>query len=321
MGYFNNIIADSRGSVRTPALTTVATADLPGIQPLSWPVDNLRSLPKDDLLVPPIAETLTPNLPAVPASARPATVISARPAAPAGAAVPVTTTISQAAPEASRTQAPDETGTNNPTTAAQTPAKQPLPLPHQASIPATSLPAVQRQISAPDIAGATPPRSHTSSPPDRQVMVGSAPVIQRPPRGETPTMGDTVRPGQEVQARGAQAVPPLSSAMSGGLTSKVVEGERATGTTSTTTVPSIPLTPPAQPHREAQARAIPVAAPSIPPPSAQTSQNESQRAVPRTPQVRIGQVNVIVEAPAAPRPQPQVTQAGPLSSRLFLRSL
>jgi hypothetical protein len=321
MGFFANIIADSRVSVRAAAPATVATADLPGLQPLSWPVDNRRPLQNDKPLVPPIAEALTPNLSAVPAPARPATVASETPAAPTGEAVaPVTTTISQPAPEASRAKATDETGTNNPTTAAQTPANQPIPLHQQTSIPAAS-PAAQRQISTPGIAGATPPLSHTSAPPDRQAMVGSAPVIQRLPHGETITMGDTVRPRQEVQARGSQAVTPQSSAMSDVITSKVVEGEPAAGTTSTTTVPSIPLTPPAQPRREAQAHAVLVAAPSMPPPSAQTPQNESQRAVPRTPQVRIGQVNVIVEAPAAPRPQPQVTQTGPLSSRLFLRSL
>ena len=322
MGFFDNIIADSRGSVRTAASTTGSTTDLPGSQPLPWPVDSIRSLQTDKPLVPPSAEALTPNLPAIPAAARPATVASETSTAPAGAAAaPVTPTLSQPAPEASHAKATDETGTNNQTAAAQTSANQPIPLPHPTSIPAASLPAVQRQISPPETAGATPLLSHTSSPSDRQVMVGSTPVIQRSPHGGTAAMGDTVRPGQESQARGSQVVTSPSSAKPGVITSKVVEGEPADETTSTTTVLSRPLTPPDQPRREAQAHAIPVAAPSIPPLSAQTPQNESQRAAPRTPQVRIGQVNVIVEAPAAPRPQSQVTPAGPLSSRLFLRSL
>ena len=45
------------------------------------------------------------------------------------------------------------------------------------------------------------------------------------------------------------------------------------------------------------------------------------RDVARPPQVRIGQVNVIVEAPAAPQRQSSPATTDDLSSRLFLRSL
>lgn len=331
MGYFNNIIADSRVSVRTATPAAAAPADLPGIHPNSWPVDDTRSLQMDEPFIQRVVEAPAPTLSGVPTPARSTTIASETPVTPAGeSATPATTTISQPVPKTNSTTATDTTGTSfigdaesrqNQTTAAQGRAKEPMPFYQRTSGTAASVPAVQRQISTPDIAGAAPPASHMSAPPDRQATVRPAPVTQRSPNGGATAAEDTVRPAQEAQARGSQAVAPQTSAMPGFITSNVVEGESAAETTSATTVPSTPFTPPAQPRRAAQAHAAPVVVPSVPLSSAPALQHASQRAVPRAPQVRIGQVNVIIEAPAAPRPQSPVTQTGNLSSRLFLRSL
>ena len=67
-----------------------------------------------------------------------------------------------------------------------------------------------------------------------------------------------------------------------------------------------------------------VNAPSLPARIISAVEKERQAAprnVARPPQVRIGQVNVIVEAPAAPQRQSQPATADDFSSRLFLRSL
>jgi len=60
---------------------------------------------------------------------------------------------------------------------------------------------------------------------------------------------------------------------------------------------------------------------SLPANTERMTAGSTPAAVSRAPQVQIGQVNVIIEAPAAPPPQSPSIQAEDLSSRLFLRSL
>ena len=74
---------------------------------------------------------------------------------------------------------------------------------------------------------------------------------------------------------------------------------------------------------EAISHFVPNSTAVAPSPPAMTSivRGDAQNAVSRAPQVRIGQVNVIVEAAAAPKPQTPSMQTEDLTSRLFLRSL
>jgi hypothetical protein len=287
MGYFKNIIADSRLFVQAATPVRVTGTVLPGLppdsQPSPWQVDPMRPLPTDAPWVPHVAEA-----PAAPGSQ---------------SAEPTATPISPPAPQTSRAAAIEAVGTQHHTTTIQAGATSSAPLPPRPSAPATLrgvLPAVQRQSSALDIAATPPPVSPAPSPPERHAIDRAVPDSQRPPHQDIEAVQTTTRSGPTTATSASEVVASPPPAAPEAAVSNVVNGESA--------VPR---------HYEAHAPATPWR----PPPRSRTPQHESQPTVSRAPQVRIGQVNVIVEAPAAPPPQPPITQTGPLSSRLFLRSL
>lgn len=317
MGYFNNIIADSRVSIRavspaSMAQVSAATTDSPSLPPNPQRLNDAPLSPMVEPLQPRLAEAGAPvrNLPAAPAPAPVSTADSETPSPSVSKSLPpAAQRLSRTAPQTSSAMSSIETAADLAPNAEtpqhfmsdMEPHHSPAPRSQHPSAPATPAPMVQRQIQTPDIAGTAPPDTQTASPADRQIIAHPTPTAQgSPQRGATEA--DTVQAGHMEQA----VTPPLPATPEPATTSAAGGRVETAGS-----------------RRELQTPAAPVT-PSIPAPSTRlrpTPPYDSQRAAPQAPQVRIGQVNVIVEAPAAPRPQSQVTQTDNLSSRLFLRGL
>ena len=328
MGFFENVISDSRLHLQANRFSAVAATSIPGNLPdlgmveaalpaqiVEPPVESVGDGPRSELGVvasPTGSTAVTRDAPSYHAGK--STGANAGP-------------IIEESPPMSRTGlAPDgphrvavsdvQPG-QGPETSKQTPAGRTVTADQRVST-ASGASRVQRGVRMSSATGGISGASSDLSPQEgpAPVSLKSAPTGLRP--GGTRTLADAAPSRPRTRS-----LTPQIATMSGLPADTAAQDEPPVDAKSVSEVQSVAAHPvearlvngPRSYTPAAVAWSLPAHGGWTPPPG------ESPGSIARSPQVRIGQVNVIVEAATAPRPPSPPARAEDLSSRLFLRGL